>query len=135
MNLSELIYLITPFGYTEEEIRERLSYGDSAFNAYQGLKVELEIRWDEIRNRTSEPLLLEELEELYSRIMNTHLKSVIRVSDVRKEKDDKRRKMIVKLQQQMVSAGQEEMNKYLDKLEGQRGTDQYVDKYLKDLEQ
>lgn len=135
MNLQELINLFVPFGYTSEEVHERLSYGDSVFNTYQGLKLELELRWDEIRERTNEPALLEELEELYNRIKNIHLKSAIRVSDVRKKKAAKRKKMLAKLQQQLIDESQNRLNQYLDQMEDQRKTNPKADEFLKELEQ
>jgi hypothetical protein len=130
MNLREVANLFAPFGYTSEEVRSRLSSGDSVFNAYQGLKLELELRW----NEWPEDEKTDERIKNFGRIMNIHLKSAIRTSDIRKEKEARRKKMLAKFQRQLIEESQNRLNQILDNLEAQRDSNPKADEFLKNLE-
>ena len=127
MKLDDVAKLFVPFGYTIEEVRDRLSFGESVFNTFEGLKLELEINWEDA-DKT------EEMEECYQRIKNIYLRSAIRESDVQREKKVKRKRMIDNLYKQWARDSKDKLNQMLDNLESRRVEDPETDRFLKELE-
>jgi hypothetical protein len=85
MKLAEMIKMFEQFGFHEAHVRAALAAGDSVFNAFEGLKFTLQIRWDEM-NQTESVDKLKELKPVYDKIMGMKLKSATKQSDVRKER-------------------------------------------------
>lgn len=65
--LAEIISMFERFGFTEAEVRKALASGDSAHNAFESLKVMLDLRWSDL-NMEASPETLAELKPLYHRI-------------------------------------------------------------------
>lgn len=93
MKLSEVIADFREFGFSESEVRRSLAAGDSSFNAYEGLKILLQLRWDEMRCELDEDLM-EGLKTVYDRLMG--LKMTSRTTKQQEEvisEDERKRKM------------------------------------------
>lgn len=92
MKLSEVIADFREFGFSESEVRRALAVGDSSFNAYEGLKILLQLRWDEMRCELDADLM-EVLKTVYDRLMG--LKMTSRTTKQQEEviSEDERRKM------------------------------------------
>lgn len=85
MKLDEMVKLFEKFGFHEAHVRAALAQGDSVFNAFEGLKTTLMLRWDEM-NQTEGMDKLRELKPLYEKIMGMKLKSATKQSDVARER-------------------------------------------------
>jgi hypothetical protein len=51
--LTEVIEMFGEFGFSESEVRRSLAAGDSAHNAFEGLKILLELRWADMNQELS----------------------------------------------------------------------------------
>jgi hypothetical protein len=66
--LKEVIEMFGEFGFPESEVRQSLGAGDSAHNAFEGLKVRLELRWADM-NQELGTERLKALKPLYTTLM------------------------------------------------------------------
>lgn len=72
--LTEVIEMFGEFGFTEREVRTALGAGDNAHNAFEGLKLQLEIKWGEINvERGMETI--EKLAPIRDRLLKIKMKS------------------------------------------------------------
>ena len=83
MTLKEVIEDFAEFDFSESEVREALAAGDSSFNAYEGLKILLEIKWLELKEDLDADLL-EGLKPVRDRLMG--LKMTSRTTKPKEEK-------------------------------------------------
>lgn len=72
--LAEIIEMFEQFGFQEAHIRRALALGDSAFNAFEGLKSCLQLKWGEMCQEISADQQ-KELRPVYDRLMNITMKS------------------------------------------------------------
>jgi hypothetical protein len=73
-SLPEIITLFELFGFNEQHVRQALAAGDSAFNAFEGLKTTLQLRWGEMCQELSVDKQ-KELRPVYDRLMGITMKS------------------------------------------------------------
>lgn len=67
-SLPEIITLFGLFGFHEQHVRRALAGGDSAFNAFEGLKLTLQLRWADMCQELSVDKQ-KELRPVYDRLM------------------------------------------------------------------
>jgi hypothetical protein len=93
VKLNEVIEDFGEFGFSGSEVRRALGAGDSSFNAYEGLKILLQLKWDEMRCELDADFL-EGLKPVYDRLMGLKMTSrtTKHQEDVLSEKE-KNRKM------------------------------------------
>jgi hypothetical protein len=72
--LAEIITMFEKFGMPEEYVRQAMAAGDSAFNAFEGLKNCLLLRWQELCQTLSVDKQAE-LRPVYDRLQNITMKS------------------------------------------------------------
>ncbi|NIT77289.1 MAG: hypothetical protein GWN58_22820 [Anaerolineae bacterium] len=72
--LSEVIAMFEQFGMPEEYVRRAMAVGESAFNAFEGLKSCLQLRWAELCQELSAERQAE-LKPIYDRLMKISMKS------------------------------------------------------------
>lgn len=72
MKLTEVIADFERFGFPEEHVRAALAGGDSAFNAYEGLKSALTLRWGDLCQELSAARCAE-LRPAYDRLMGLRM--------------------------------------------------------------
>lgn len=92
MKLAEVIEMFTLFGFTGSEVRYCLSSGDSAHNAFESLKIQLEMRWADI-NMSESPDKVKRLKPTYERLMGMTMKSRTTKADVEAKKKEKAKKL------------------------------------------
>ena len=68
--LQEIIDLFETMGFSEARVREALAAGDSGFNAFEALKIELEIHWETLNFERQAALA-----EIYARLQNISMTS------------------------------------------------------------
>ena len=84
-SLPEIITLFGLFGFHEQHVRQALGAGDSAFNAFEGLKLTLKLRWADLCQELSVERQ-KELRPVYDRLMGITMKSrTTRKSEAKKE--------------------------------------------------
>ena len=66
--LQEVIEMFEEFGFSESEVRQSLGAGDSAHNAFEGLKLRLELRWADM-NQELGTERLKALKPIYTKLM------------------------------------------------------------------
>lgn len=118
MKLAELIKLFDRFGFTEQHVRSRLGAGDSAHNAFEVLKTELQIRWGVI-NMEQSPAAVAELQPDYDRIMALNMKS--RVTAVDQRKRDKSRRAVTDMFRGAFDQLRTDHHRYNDFFDALRG--------------
>ena len=74
MKLAEIIEMFAKFGMPESYVRHMLAQGDSAHNAFEGLKTILQLRWGEMCQELSAERQ-QALRPLYDRLMNIRMTS------------------------------------------------------------
>jgi hypothetical protein len=87
--LAEVIEMFEKFGMPEEYVRRAMAVGESAFNAFEGLKSCLQLRWAELCQELSAERQAE-LKPLYDRLMKTSMKSRKTQADVASTEEDQR---------------------------------------------
>lgn len=81
--LNEVLEMFEKFGFSEREVKRGLGAGDSAHNAFEGLKCELMLKWSDM----NQELGMEELKELkpvYQTLMGLKMTGRKTSSDVKK---------------------------------------------------
>ena len=74
MKLQQVLDMFTVFGFDREQIRVAMAQGDSAFNAYEGIKFQLQLRWEEMQAELSRAQL-GELRQVYDTLQGIKMKS------------------------------------------------------------
>ena len=74
MTLNEVISMFEQFGFHEQHVRRALAAGDSAFNAFEGLKMTLQLQWGDMCQELSVDRQ-KELRPIYDRLMKISMKS------------------------------------------------------------
>jgi hypothetical protein len=87
-NMKEILAMFSEFGFEEAAIRHQLAQGSSAFNAFEGLKLQLEDRWGVMCQETS-AARQQELKPIYDRLQAITMKS--RTTRADKQKVDRER--------------------------------------------
>lgn len=70
--LEDIVGLFEQFGFTAREVKQALSSGDSAHNAFESLKLCLELRWGEMNQELSSDRLAE-LRPAYERLQGIRM--------------------------------------------------------------
>lgn len=86
--LSEVIEMLSQFGFQEEHVRQALARGNSAFNAFEGLKLILTTRWAEMCQELSVERQ-RELRPIYDRLQAITMTA--RVTEAQKQVHEQRR--------------------------------------------
>jgi hypothetical protein len=68
--LAEIIEMFEQLGLPETYVRQALARGDSAFNAFEGLKMSLQVAWEDLPEEQRELL-----QPIYDRLMRITMKS------------------------------------------------------------
>lgn len=68
--LNEVIEMLATFGMPEEYVRQALAMGESAFNAFESLKLTVQLQYEEMS-----PEKQAEVQETYDRLMKISMKS------------------------------------------------------------
>jgi hypothetical protein len=118
MKLAETIQLLSLFGFAEEEVRTRLAAGDSVHNAWEGLKLELEMRWDTF-NQELGMNKLSELRDPYEKLMGLTLKSAKRKSEVEAENRRRIRNVVADTERRAYARGQKNLAAFMSSFEEQ----------------
>lgn len=113
MKLNEIIKLFEHFGFASGNVKDCLSRGDSAFNAFEGLKTKLQFKWDTMNQELSSEKLIE-LKPIYDRIMKITLKSAKRQSDVDQEYNVKRTDFIKSAKEMLEDRKERRLGKFYD---------------------
>lgn len=103
MKLAEVIRLMALFGYREVEVRTRLAEGDSVHNAWEGLKLELALRFKEAEEQLG-PERLEGLREAYEKLTSLQLKDALKQSEVDREERARFKKIASEMEYQARKA-------------------------------
>lgn len=74
VKLVEIIQMLSQFGFNEVYVRRALAGGDSAHNAFEGVKSALQIRWGEMCQEISAEAQ-RGLRPVYDRLMNITMRS------------------------------------------------------------
>jgi hypothetical protein len=107
-SLPEIITLFELFGFNEQHVRQALAAGDSAFNAFEGLKTTLQLRWGEMCQELSVDKQ-KELRPVYDRLMGITMKS------------RKTKKSEAKKEQRTVRNIFDDLGLRMDEVKAQRG--------------
>jgi hypothetical protein len=118
MKLGEVIELFGMFGFESEHVRAALGMGDSVHNAFEGLKIVLEMRWNEM-NQTESMETLRRLKPAYDKIMGLKLKSATKASDVARERAEAAVNSARKLEDQMKQRERTNLALFLEALRSQ----------------
>lgn len=86
MKLAEVIEALEQFGFGEGYVRQALAAGDSAFNAFEGLKMLLQYRWREMCQELSAERQ-KELRPIYDKLQGLVMKS--RMTPADKERQER----------------------------------------------
>lgn len=84
-NLDYVIGLLCKLGLKRDEVLSILSRGDSAFNAFEGLKCVLMMAWED---EGLSGIASEEQRSAYKEIMGFRIGNVVRQSDVERHRRD-----------------------------------------------
>lgn len=87
-SLTDIIDMFGEFGFTETDVRSSLAVGDSAHNAFEGLKARLQIKWAELGQELSADQQ-RELRLTYDRLMTITMTA--RTTTASKRAEDRRR--------------------------------------------
>ena len=125
MKLKEVIEDFREFGFTESEVRKALGAGDSSFNAYEGLKILLELKWADMNQEMPADLLVD-LKPVYDRLMGLKMKSRTTVASKKKERRARAQASARIVQRMMKDRKQENLAKFIEY------TEEELEKQLKD---
>ena len=125
MKLDEVIGLFKRFGFEEGHVRTALAMGDSVHNAFEGLKIVLEVRWNEM-NQTEGMETLKELKPIYEKIMGLKLKSATKASDVAKERAEAAVNSAIKMEDWLGRQKSKRMALFMEEFRTQ------IEKHLKE---
>lgn len=84
-NLKEVIDMFGEFGFTESTVRQALGAGNSAHNAFEGLKICLELKWADM-NQELGTERLKALKPLYETLMGLKMTGRKTGKDVKKKR-------------------------------------------------
>ena len=82
-NLKEVIAMFAEFGFNEPTVRRSLGAGNSAHNAFEGLKTSLQLKWADM-NQELGTERLRELKPLYETLMGLKMTGRKTKKDARK---------------------------------------------------
>lgn len=116
MKLSDIFELTRLFGYDDEEIRRRLAMGDSPYNAWEGFKLELQIRWNEMNQELGVDRL-NELRTAYDRLQGLTLSSAKKRSEVAAENKARFAKMADRAQSYIADRGRRNLASFFEAFE------------------
>jgi hypothetical protein len=116
MQLSELVRLMSYFGYSEEEVKRRLAHGDSPHNAWEGLKLELQIKWNEANQELGVERLAE-LKPIYERLQGLTLKSAKKQSEVDAENRERINRIVEQTQERMEERKERNLRAFTESFE------------------
>jgi len=102
MTLVEIIEMFKLFGFHEKHLRAAMAGGNSAFNAFEGLKLTLQIRWGEMCQELS-VTKQKELRPTYDRLMKITMKSRTTKADQAEQEQVNKARGYQKLKMRMAA--------------------------------
>ncbi len=111
--LQEVIDMFAEFGFPEAEVRRSLGAGDSAHNAFEGLKVRLEMRWADM-NQELGMERLKALKPLYETLMGLKMTGRKTTKDVKAKRKATARKVAADMMDRLEANKKRNVERFME---------------------
>jgi len=115
MKLQEVIKMFGEFGFSAREVRASLGAGDSAHNAFEGLKARLQLKWADM-NQELGTERLKVLKPLYTKLMGLKITGRKTEKEVAAKRRAKAKEVAARMMDEIEARKRENVEHFMEEL-------------------